>query len=106
MNRKERRKALAIVLSDKLSNKQLLILDTVKLKEIKTKAMADVFKKIGVEKKALLAFAERNETIEKSTSNLPRVKTLSVDYLNIADLLKYETLVLLKDGVEKLNTAK
>jgi len=49
---------------------------------------------------------QKNEVIEKSARNIPNVKTLTTDYLNIQDLLKYTTLVLLKDGVEKLNTLR
>jgi len=96
MNKKERQKALFSVLSSKVSNNELVILDDIKLKEMKTKLMADVFAKVPYEKNVLLALAERNEVIEKSSANLPYVKTIQVSYLNVADLLKYKTLVLLK----------
>ena len=48
--------------------------------------------------------AEKNEILEKSTSNIATAKTLLVDYLNIKDLLKYETLVIMKDSLAKLET--
>jgi len=103
MNRKERQKALFCVLSAKVKNKELIVVDDIKLKEMKTKAMAEVFAALPYEKNALLATAGKNEMIEKSASNLPYVKTVQASYLNIADLLKFKTLVLLKSSVEQVN---
>lgn len=102
MNKKERRKALACVLSAKLAEKNLIILDKVTFKDIKTKNMVSVLEALKIEKKVLVAIAEKNEIIEKSTSNIATAKTLLVDYLNIKDLLKYETLVIMKDSLAKL----
>lgn len=102
MNKKERRKALACVLSAKLAEKNLIILDAVSFKDISTKSMLSVFESLKIDKKVLVAIAEKNEMIEKSTSNIPFAKTLLVDYLNIKDLLKYDKLVLLQDSVGKL----
>jgi len=104
MNRKERQKALFCVLSSKVKNKELIVVDDIKLKEIKTKAMAEVFTALPYEKNALLATAGKNEMVEKSASNLPYVKVIQANYLNIADLLKYKTLVLLKSSLEQVNT--
>lgn len=103
MNRKERQKALFSALSSKVKNKELLVVDDIKLKEIKTKAMADVFAKLPYEKNALLAVADKNEMIERSAANLPYVKTIKAGYLNVADLLKFKTLVLLKSSLEQVN---
>ena len=102
MNKKERRKAFACVLSSKLAEKNLIILDAVSFKDISTKSMLSVFEALKIDKKVLVAIAEKNEMIEKSTSNIPFAKTLLVDYLNIKDLLKYDKLVLLQDSVGKL----
>ena len=104
MNKKERRKALFCVLSSKLKNNELVILDTINFKEAKTKNMVEVFNNISYEQKALLAIPSKNEIIEKSASNIPYVKSILVDYLNVKDLLKYKTLVLLKDSLDNLNT--
>jgi large subunit ribosomal protein L4 len=107
MNRKERRKALFTVLSSKLANKELVIVDKIEFKEVKTKNMVEVMKALPYEEKALLAIPAKNEVIESSASNLPYVKTILVDYLNVKDLLKYKTLVLLKDSLANLdNLAK
>lgn len=107
MNRKERRKALFTVLSSKLANKELIIVDKIEFKENKTKNMEAVIKALPYEKNVLLAISAKNEAIEKTASNLPYVKSILVDYLNVKDLLKYKTLVLLKDSLVNLdNLAK
>ena len=103
MNKKERRFALYSILTSKLKNKELIILDDIKLKEIKTKGMVDVFNKVPYEKNVLLAIPQTNEVIEKSASNIPYVKSILVSYLNTHDLLKYKTLVLMKGSVDYLN---
>ena len=102
MNKKERRKALFCVLSSKVKNKELVIVDDIKLNEIKTKGMVNVINALPFEKNALLAIPAKNEQIEKSTNNIPYAKSILVDYLNIKDLLKYKTLILLKDTLPKI----
>jgi large subunit ribosomal protein L4 len=104
MNRKERQLALYSLISSKVRNNELLVVDDIQLKAIKTQEMAAVFAKLPYEKNCLFALAERNDILEKSSANLPNVKTIQTAYLNVADLLKYKTLVLLKNGVEKMNT--
>ncbi len=103
MNRKERRKALFSVLSSKLASNDIIVVDKIDFKEAKTKNMVEVFTKLPYNEKALLAIPAKNETIEKSASNIPYVKAILVDYLNIKDLLKYKTLVLLKDSLVNLD---
>lgn len=102
MNKKERRKALFTVLSSKLSNKELLIVDKIELASIKTKDMVWVLNSLPYEKNILLAFSSKNEVLEKSSKNVPYLKTILADYLNVKDLLKYKTLVLMKDSLENL----
>ena len=104
MNKKERRKALFTVLSSKLANKQLVIVDSIVLKEIKTKNMVAVIEKHPYTKNILLALPEKNKSLECSASNIPHVKSVLVNYLNIKDLLKYNTLVLLKDSLTHLDS--
>ncbi|ATU05593.1 50S ribosomal protein L4 [Candidatus Gracilibacteria bacterium HOT-871] len=102
MNKKERRKALFCVLSSKFANKQLVLVDKIEFDTIKTKNMVQVLNSLPYEKNALLAIPAKNEVIEKSSSNLPYVKTILVNYLNVKDLLKYKTLILLKDSLVNL----
>lgn len=107
MNRKERRKALFSVLSSKLANNNLVVVDKIEFDNMKTKNMVQVINSLPYNDKILLAIPAKNEIIEKSASNIPYVKSILVDYLNIKDLLKYKTLVLLKDSLANLdNLAK
>ncbi len=103
MNKKERRLAINVLLSDKVRNNKLIVLDKLSLKEIKTKEMDAIMSGLPHDKKILLALREKDETIMKSASNLPYVKNLLLAYLNVKDLLKYDTLVLIKDSIEELN---
>ncbi|MFK7779831.1 MAG: 50S ribosomal protein L4 [Candidatus Gracilibacteria bacterium] len=103
MNKKERRKALFSVLSSKLAAGDLVVVDKINFKDAKTKNMVNVFNAIPYNEKVLLAIPAKNEMIEKSASNLPYVKSILVDYLNIKDLLKYKTLILLKDSLVNLD---
>jgi len=103
MNKKERRKALFCVLSSKFKNKELIIIDDIKLKEIKTKVMVDIFNKVKYEKNVLLAIPSKNDNIERSVSNIVFAKSILVNYLNVKDLLKYKTLVLMKKSLETLD---
>jgi large subunit ribosomal protein L4 len=96
MNKKERRLAICSVLSSKVKNNNLIIVDDIKLKEIKTKAMDAMFKSLPYEDKILFALPKKDDSLIKSSNNLKYVKNVLVDYLNIKDLLKYKTLVLLK----------
>ena len=104
MNKKERRLAINVLLSDKVRNEKLIVLDKISLKEIKTSEMEKVLKSLPGHDKILLALKDKNEVITKSANNLPYVKNLLLSYLNVKDLLKYDTLVLLKDSVEELNS--
>ncbi len=106
MNKKERRKALFCALSSKLKNNELIIIDDIKVDSIKTKVMASIFSNLHYEKNLLLTIPTKNDVLQKSSSNLPYVKSILVDYLNIADLLKYKTLVLMKDSLVKLSALK
>jgi large subunit ribosomal protein L4 len=103
MNRKERRKALFCVLSSKFKSKELILVDKIDFKDVKTKNMVELMKALPYEKNALLAIPTKNENLEKSSANLPYVKSILVDYLNVKDLLKYKTLILLKDSLVNLD---
>lgn len=103
MNKKERRLAINVLLSDKVRNEKLIILDKLSLKEIKTSEMDKVLKSFPDHKKILLALKDKDEVIVKSANNLPYVKNLLLSYLNVKDLLKYDTLILMKDSIEELN---
>jgi len=103
MNRKERQKALFCVLSAKVKAKSLVVVNKLEVKETKTKAMNVIMTALPLGKTALVALHEKNENVERSISNLKTVKAIQASYLNMADLLKYETLVISEDGLKQLN---
>lgn len=105
MNKKERQKALFCALSAKCKEGQLVVVNSLSLEEMKTKLAQQMFSVLPIEKKALVAIAEKNETLSKACHNLSKVKLIQSSYLNIADILKYETLVLTEDVVKTLNAS-
>ena len=102
VNKKEKRLAIKSVLSSKVLENKLTVVDKLELKEIKTKTMVNAIKNLKVEGKALIVIPEKNEMIQKSARNIEGVRTASVATLNIFDLLKYNNLVLTVDTVKKI----
>ena len=102
MNKKERRLALFSVLTSKLSNNNLVVVDGISFEIPNTKEADKFYKALPYEKNILFGLANKNEEIERSSNNLPYVKTILVNYLNIKDLLKYNTLVLERSALENL----
>ena len=102
VNKKERRLAIKSLLSSKILEKELTVVDTLSLKEIKTKEMVRVLNNLKVEGKSLILLAEKNENIQKSARNIEGVKTSLVNTINVYDLLKYKNLIITLDTVKKL----
>ena len=101
LNKKVKRYALKSALTTKVLENNIIVLDTLNFDEVKTKNMAKVLENIKVEK-ALVVLAERNSNVQLSTRNIPNVKAALVNTINTYDLLRYETLVITKDAVEKI----
>jgi len=102
MPKKQRRLALFSALSEKLREEKIIGLDTFATKKINTKNFASMVEKLPIEKDVLFVLSEHNLVLEKSARNIPYVKTLLVNYLNIADLQKYDKVVFLEDSLKKM----
>lgn len=102
LNKKEKRAALKSVLSDKVAMSKLIVLDELKLDEIKTKKFKAVLDNLKVEDKALVVLGEKDDVVIKSASNLPFVQTALPSTINVYDILKAGTLILTKDAVTKI----
>ena len=102
VNKKERQLAIKSLLSSKVLEKELVVVDSLPLKEIKTKEMVKTLSNLKVEGKALIMLPEKNEQVQKSARNINGVKTTLVETVNVYDLLKYNKLVLTLDTVKKL----
>lgn len=102
VNKKERVLAIKSVLSSKVLESNLVIVDKMDLKEMKTKNMVKALQSLKVAEKTLILLPEKNETIQKSARNIKGVKTTLVNTINVYDLLKYSKLVITLDAVKKL----
>ncbi|MBR2901675.1 MAG: 50S ribosomal protein L4 [Clostridia bacterium] len=102
LNKKEKRLAMKSVLTDKCQNSQIIVLDSLVLNEIKTKAMIEVLNNIGAGDSAIVVMAEKNENVIKSARNIPGVKTALVNTINVYDLLKYDNMVITLDALNKV----
>lgn len=102
VNKKEKRLAIKSCLSSKVLEKELVVVDGLPLKEIKTKEMVKTLNNLKVEGKTLILLPERNETVQKSARNIEGVKTTLVNTINVYDLLKYKNLVVTLDTIKKL----
>ncbi len=101
LNRKVKRLALQSALSCKVAENKMIVLDELTLNEIKTKEMVKVLENIKCGK-ALIVMDSSNKNVILSARNIPDVKTASVNTINVYDLLKYNTLVVTKDAVAKI----
>lgn len=106
--KKMKRKALFCLLSEKLRQNLILIFETLKIEKPKTKLFSELLKtwKKKIEnfdgKSVLIAIPQKDKNIILATRNVPKVKTVLVENLNVLDLLTYKYLILTKDGIEKL----
>ena len=96
--KKVRKLALKMALSSKLQNENLVVLDSFGLEEIKTRGFVAVLDALDVNN-ALIISDKADETLELSSRNVPDVKVLRTDGLNVYDILKYNKLVLLESSV-------
>ena len=99
MNRKAKQKALFMALSDKATSQKLFVLEQAPVQPVKTKTIAMLMSKLPIEKTVLLVVAGSNPTLLRMVRNLPQVKMVSTNSLNILDVLTYRTVIFLKDAV-------
>ena len=99
--KKMRKLALKSVLTSKVEEKELIVVDKLELKEIKTKEMVKVLNNLNT-KKALIVLSEKNLKVQASARNIENVKTTLVNTINVFDLLKYDNLVVTEDAIKKL----
>ena len=97
--KKVRKLALKMALSSKVQEQQLVIVDKIDLDEIKTKVFSGIIKGLDVER-ALIITGEKNERLELSSRNVPGVKVLQTQGMNVYDILKYPKLVLVQPAIE------
>lgn len=101
VSKKIRKQALRMALTTKCRDDALLILARFDLEEIKTKRFVEVMKRLKTDN-ALIVTDAANETLERSSRNVPNVKVMRMDGLNVYDVLKFKHLVLLEPAIKQI----
>ena len=101
MNKKEKRAALKSALTSRVQENKFIVLDELKLDEIKTKKFVEVMKNLDIQK-ALVVMNDYDTNVIKSAANVPFVKTALTNTINVYDVLKYNTVVVTKAAVETI----
>ena len=102
LNKKVRRLAVKSALSAKAQADEIIVIDGLKMDEIKTKTMAELLKKIGADTKSLIVTKENDTNVYRSARNIKNVKVTYVDTLNTYEILRAEKFVASKDAIEKI----
>ena len=98
MNKKEKNIALKSALTSRVAENKIIVLDSIKFEEIKTKNMVAVLDNLKVNK-ALVVLNDNDQNVVLSARNIPNVKTASTNTINVYDILKYDQLIVTKDAV-------
>lgn len=107
INKKMRQKALLMVLSGKVKDNELVVLNDLKLSSPKTKEMAGIMKNLEKAKKdikrsSLVALVKKDENVVKAVKNIPKMGAVGINSLNVVDILKYKYLIMTKEGISEL----
>ena len=102
VNKKEKRLAIRSILSSKVLENKLTVVDKLELAEIKTKSMVNALNNLKLEGKTLVILPEKNLNVQASTRNIEGAKAILANTINVYDLLRYTNLVLTLDTVKKL----
>lgn len=100
--RKIRKLAIKSILSSKLADNEMIVLDELNFDAPKTKEMVKVLENIKADKKALIVTAERNENLIKSAANIPGVRTAMVSTMNVYEIINHTNFVVTKDAINKI----
>ncbi|MBQ9537925.1 MAG: 50S ribosomal protein L4 [Treponema sp.] len=99
LNKKEKRAALKSALTTRVGENKLVVLDSLKFDEIKTKKFAEMMKNLQLDK-ALVVINDNDKNVICSAKNIPTVKTAQTNELNVYDVLKYQTVVFTRDSLQ------
>ena len=102
LNKKVRRLALKSALSTKAASEDIIVIDEIKLGEIKTKAVKSFLDAVNADRKALIVTAEVNDTVVKSARNIPGVKTTFANLINVYDILNADKFIVEKAALAKI----
>lgn len=100
--KKVRRLAMKSALTSKVLNEEIIVLEELSLQEPKTKEMVKILENIKAGKKALIVMDEKDINVVKSARNIPNVQTTLVSTLNVYDILNFDSFIITKDAVKKV----
>ena len=100
--KKVKRLALKSVLSSKVAEQEIIVLDELNLENPKTKEMIKVLENIKADKKALIVTADKNDNVVRAAANIPGVKTAFVGIMNVYDVINHNSFIVTKEAVEKI----
>jgi large subunit ribosomal protein L4 len=104
IHKKLKKTAIRMALTDKLQSDRLVVIEDFNLSEIKTKQFAEIMKRFNVNK-ALIVTEEKNDVLEKSSRNIPWVKVIRHQGLNVYDILNHDHLFVVKSAIKKIEEA-
>ncbi len=99
--KKIRRLALKSVLTSKVREQELIVLDALSIDAFSTKKASEILKAVKANKKAYVVLSEANEQVIRSFRNIPMVETVDVNSINVYDLMRYDSLIMTQDAVKK-----
>jgi large subunit ribosomal protein L4 len=102
MNKKEKAGALKSALTCKVNEEKFFVVDSLKFDEIKTKKMVSVLDALKVKKALVVLDGEDNDNVELSARNIAGVRTVYSNAINVYDILKYDTVIITKNAVAKI----
>jgi len=100
--RKMRRLAIKSALSSKVAGDNLIVLDSIELSQPKTKEIAKMLGNLNIDKKVALVLNGKNEWVERAARNIPNLKLMYVNTLNVYDILKYDKFIILEEAVRQI----
>lgn len=102
MPKKEKRAALAAALSSKVNDNRMVLLDKLELAGPRTKQMAELMKALGVAESALVLITAENKNVALASRNIPSIKVLRMENINVYDILKYRYLITTQDALKTM----
>ncbi|MFA7169604.1 MAG: 50S ribosomal protein L4 [Candidatus Paceibacterota bacterium] len=102
INKKMKTKALFMVLSEKLREEKIMILEDVKMEKPSTKGMIKTLEKLSIKSKALFALGKKDNGMIKSVGNISNISLIAGDSINVVDILKNDLFVMNKEGLKKI----
>ena len=102
MNKKTKKNALMSAFSAKVQDNSFKVVNEINLDEYKTKAVLSMLAALETGKSTLIVLPEKNDKVVKSARNIPNVKTAHVGEINVYDLLRYDTVIIDKGAVDKI----